>query len=370
MNIEKIILLISLLSSLILISACEEVELEKEITKEIGEPKIPEEPKCYTNEDCADDEECVDNKCKVPVCAPGEIVKNHVCVVIPEEDYVEEIPSPEPTPPACTDSDNGKNIYVKGITNGQEDVCYGSNVEEQWCDPILGYQATEIPCPHGCSDGACLEEYEEPDYSDYVINYELSFPKSTYQTGEIVQGIGYVEYVSGDLPFNLFARYIGTRSGYDYLLTIGGFKSLITQESIDHSIHHKYNQDPQAFVITEKEWISTATYFSEPGVYTYRLLIFDCEYVKDRLNEDDCTDAENEDLLDLTPIHSKTLSLTVEGEEYTPECEENQDCTGPCPHCSDGQESCVYPDRVCVDCFMDMQCVSGYHCEDNLCVAD
>ena len=72
----------------------------------------------------------------------------------------------------CTDSDGGKEIYAKGTTNSQEDECFvklneensqyleecsDSNcyVDEQWCDPEKGYQATGIECPNGCSDGAC-----------------------------------------------------------------------------------------------------------------------------------------------------------------------------------------------------------------------
>jgi len=75
----------------------------------------------------------------------------------------------------CNDSDGGKNIYIKGITNGQEDECFiligaglnqyvnscneeGCSVDEQWCDSIKGYQATGITCDYGCSNGACLEE--------------------------------------------------------------------------------------------------------------------------------------------------------------------------------------------------------------------
>lgn len=92
----------------------------------------------------------------------------------------------------CTDTDGGKNIYVKGITNGkacpncwnivnQPDTCaigginigsdnssasYGSNdscsgsncyVLEYWPDTSTGYcDNSFLQCPNGCLNGACI----------------------------------------------------------------------------------------------------------------------------------------------------------------------------------------------------------------------
>jgi hypothetical protein len=60
----------------------------------------------------------------------------------------------------CTDSDGGKNYYVKGFTqigqNTWTDTCQTANsVNENYCLNNLAH--TEIfDCPQGCKDGACV----------------------------------------------------------------------------------------------------------------------------------------------------------------------------------------------------------------------
>jgi len=64
----------------------------------------------------------------------------------------------------CTDSDGGKDYYVKGYTineNGvrDDDVCMsdpeGKVLNEYYCDENGG-KGIEYTCPNGCSDGACI----------------------------------------------------------------------------------------------------------------------------------------------------------------------------------------------------------------------
>lgn len=90
----------------------------------------------------------------------------------------------EPEPNAtCTDSDGGKDYYVKGIVTGiniygqpmeLEDQCENENseVHEYYCQqPDPSGNVTErnnrgwinYPCPNGCSDGACLSASGKPD---------------------------------------------------------------------------------------------------------------------------------------------------------------------------------------------------------------
>ncbi|MDD5086459.1 MAG: DNRLRE domain-containing protein [Candidatus Nanoarchaeia archaeon] len=82
----------------------------------------------------------------------------------------------------CTDSDGGKNYYIKGTTYGttkciHQSECSPSTVTDKCgvCDPVChesetilqefycgedGYLYVEgYTCPNGCSDGACIEEY-------------------------------------------------------------------------------------------------------------------------------------------------------------------------------------------------------------------
>lgn len=66
----------------------------------------------------------------------------------------------------CTDSDGGENYYIKGIAVGESifeegivtktDYCKGDNLIEYYCNPN-GVESIEHYCPHGCSNGTCLE---------------------------------------------------------------------------------------------------------------------------------------------------------------------------------------------------------------------
>ncbi len=67
----------------------------------------------------------------------------------------------------CTDSDDGKNYYVKGITHGpyvnNTDSCSSTGVYvwEEYCND-LGTQLGEYyKCPNGCVDGACVSCLED-----------------------------------------------------------------------------------------------------------------------------------------------------------------------------------------------------------------
>jgi eight-cysteine-cluster-containing protein len=69
----------------------------------------------------------------------------------------------------CTDSDEGKNYYVKGTTTKGDDVVTdactntteaGSNIEtlkEYFCVEESNIEHALYACPNGCSDGACVE---------------------------------------------------------------------------------------------------------------------------------------------------------------------------------------------------------------------
>jgi hypothetical protein len=61
----------------------------------------------------------------------------------------------------CTDSDGGKDYYVKGtITYGDstaDDSCEGDVLTEFFCDPDFDEPLDDqYNCPNGCSDGACI----------------------------------------------------------------------------------------------------------------------------------------------------------------------------------------------------------------------
>lgn len=89
----------------------------------------------------------------------------------------------------CTDSDGGKNYYVKGKTTGVsiwndkgpfEDYCINDsrawNLQEYSCvgTQVIGSGFT---CPYGCLDGACVSLKE---YSDKDFNFTIEYPANWY----------------------------------------------------------------------------------------------------------------------------------------------------------------------------------------------
>lgn len=68
--------------------------------------------------------------------------------------------APEDTTPNCTDSDGGKDYYVKGTTylgnTPNVDVCSNSSVLWEYsCDDANTFRSESYSCPNGCDDGAC-----------------------------------------------------------------------------------------------------------------------------------------------------------------------------------------------------------------------
>ncbi|MEK6872257.1 MAG: hypothetical protein AABX16_05115 [Nanoarchaeota archaeon] len=67
----------------------------------------------------------------------------------------------ETTCKACTDSDGGKNYYVKGFalnaSNSQAsiDKCNNQVLTEYYCDGVL-IKSEDYTCSNGCNDGACI----------------------------------------------------------------------------------------------------------------------------------------------------------------------------------------------------------------------
>ena len=136
-------------------------------------------------------------KCRQePVCG-NQVCEEGEADVCPVHDCIPGSPCPmvacqEGTCPqdcnkrVCTDSDGGKNIYVKGKTNGDnsyngvhQDFCInydklgveeydnlrrdeGSGVIEHYCDPYNNVANEGFKCENGCVDGACVKK--EPLY--------------------------------------------------------------------------------------------------------------------------------------------------------------------------------------------------------------
>jgi PKD repeat protein len=117
--------------------------------------------------------------------------------------------------PKCTDTDGGKDYYVKGITTGlagdnlistDTDFCRDSNMLVEWF--CLSDQKTRTNtnyyCPNGCVDGACIESPQCTE-TDGGKDY---FTKGTVTVG----GNEHTDTCSGNV--NLMEHYCqGTGSG-------------------------------------------------------------------------------------------------------------------------------------------------------------
>ncbi|MDD5469506.1 MAG: DUF4215 domain-containing protein, partial [Candidatus Peribacteraceae bacterium] len=74
----------------------------------------------------------------------------------------EKVASASSSTPACTDSDGGADPMVRGVAQGSaivlEDFCaYDNTVMEAHCT-VNGPVATQMDCPFGCADGACMAQ--------------------------------------------------------------------------------------------------------------------------------------------------------------------------------------------------------------------
>ena len=116
---------------------------------------------CDQNEDCS----CSDCEGKNKGCDPYFVCQNGECVYkgVPEEIF-QEIAAEE-FEGGCTDSDGGKDYFVKGtisyasdlISRTFVDTCVDdSRLAEVFCDENNIVLQEAYTCPNGCENGACL----------------------------------------------------------------------------------------------------------------------------------------------------------------------------------------------------------------------
>jgi eight-cysteine-cluster-containing protein len=117
---------------------------------------------CETGEN----NECYALKCEIPPC--GETCKEGTC---PQDCKAS----------TCTDSDGGKNYYVKGYAYSsshpqkETDFCDNSfanmNLREYYCDENGNVQSIQYNCPYGCTDGACIQQMPDLVVENLTLEY-------------------------------------------------------------------------------------------------------------------------------------------------------------------------------------------------------
>lgn len=140
-------------------------------------PEPPIEEQCKTDVNCDDNNLCTKDLCKNGKCVSSEITCPLNAKCNPKTGKCESVPPLPPSPNiTCTDSDGGKDYYVKGVvkTDSESKVdsctyCTGEcqprtnctstcfAVEEYYCIE-RGINKEVYNCPNGCKDGACIND--------------------------------------------------------------------------------------------------------------------------------------------------------------------------------------------------------------------
>lgn len=138
--------------------------------------------RCVVKGECTSDRDCSSGRCDLANQKCVECLWQQDC----KDDFIcnletnkceaqkepEPIPLVEPEEPEevkrCTDTDGGKDYFVKGIitigTSTIEEECWDEkNIKERYCGvDNLSVLSDVHECPNGCEDGACLTEPAEP----------------------------------------------------------------------------------------------------------------------------------------------------------------------------------------------------------------
>lgn len=213
---------------------------------------------------------------------------------------------------------------------------------------------------------------EQTRLSD-ILELGISLSKDSYEMGELVEGEYLMKYDGEPFRGIVLTTYEREEIGEVQCGII--LRNMV--EDIDFSANkiNYLRSKFTAFKLDELGNFDTTDYFYEEGTYKYGIHVYDCSYVEEELNKEDCG-GELRDfvgcdaLLSILSVKSTFKSVVVEGGENPSECETSDDCTELCDGCEDGTQRCEQSSEVCIDCFMDSQCKSGYKCEDNTCISE
>ncbi len=158
--------------------------------------------------------------------------------------------------PSCTDSDGGKDFFVKGTikdNSGEinEDFCFNDNdLNEYYCISDGTKGGIYYPCPNGCEDGACVEEgIKRPLISIATI-------KATYQIGEKINLTDPPEYIQQEQqPFVQSPILTGSIFSEDI-----NYRNLLTEQFLEQQEFEGYiiQLKEEPLVVKEKELRITA----------------------------------------------------------------------------------------------------------------
>jgi len=203
---------------------------------------------------------------------------------------------------------------------------------------------------------------KQPDIS--LLSLDIVIPKSTYEVGEKLGGEYYMKY--NGPSFEGVVLYINSKTNFEkkyFSKTRGMIRD------IDFSNPEKTGMLKvalQAFRYNENGYSCCLDSFVEEGIYNFEMVVYDCSTIEKELGKA-CKDAEENELLNVQKLKSKSKSVVVSGGSIVG-CKTSDDCTKICEGCKKGKQVCEQGKGACMDCFMDLQCNEGYKCEENQCI--
>jgi hypothetical protein len=262
---------------------------------------------------------------------------------------------------ACTDSDGGRNHFVKGvaISNGmsQQDVCLNEfTLVEKYCSGSE-IKWEHYKCPIGCSEGACASPassvtggfFWAPSVSAQSTPITLRVSRSPLKT------ISY-PYKTGDLTTFTFSM-----SPWSWIKTN---VLLLTLKSRDTDIATGRITENQDFIASMSDIIpmcNSLGYCSTSGTFTSGTL--SCSGV------DIQNTRKREEWIVINGVESNRNTLYFA-------CSDTTSCTNECPQSGSSQcsanasyQTCGnYDSDSCLEWSSPTSCASGYSCSSGQCI--
>lgn len=199
------------------------------------------------------------------------------------------------------------------------------------------------------------QNYDIPT-SGYPI-VEFTSSKDIYEIGEPIE-IDYDITYSGE-PFSSVQLLVNNRDGFEKKMSSKLSSSMKANEKIDTISISPFSINDSGY--------STEKMFKEEGFYTYTVYIYDCNDVAID-NNNSCFENVSKDMKNISPIASASKTIEIILGSYIAECKDDNECTKPCIGCNKKDTQFCSSEEKCIDCFMDLQCKSGYKCKDSKCI--
>ncbi|OYT35124.1 MAG: hypothetical protein B6U87_00915 [Candidatus Aenigmarchaeota archaeon ex4484_52] len=299
----------------------------------------------------------------------------------------------------CTDSDGGKNYYVKGTLtakNGEQITDYCSNdyyVKEYFCPTNYdGIDSVDYNCPNGCKDGACINlsgdgETTEDDPSKNSYLEEKKINNFRVEEGYYVFDIFFIFedfYIDGVKVDDVQKYYLGGAVHTLYKIPCKEGKKLeaffvnnysghqtrttydISQYNCDENAQDGFEQTeedcPEFYIcpdgITKVEWCKKTTFpdeYNEEGSITTSASACQC-----KINPQEACPSK----MPKKPAKHSELDLTCKNS-----CQYKNKCIPFGTRVEETQTYCSIEEELESQKQIDAKCQNNYECISNACIS-